>query len=159
VIVSLPIKEIEQVYIEDVAVGSEIPPHTVSFDVVKMAMFASVSGDFFPSHYDNKWAVERSRYPAAIAHGLHVTSHLSQLLTNWVGPQGALKRLSSQNRALTFDGDTVVMRGRVIKKYAEEGGHYVDCNVWGEKQDGTVVVEGTATVILPVAVDITSSTA
>jgi len=142
-------KEVEQVFFDDVEVGSEIPPHTFSVNVVKMAMFASVSGDFFPSHIDNKWAIEKSGHPAAIAHGLHVTSHLSQLLTNWVGPKGMLKKFSCQNRALTFDGDTVTMRGKVIKKYSQDGEHYFDYELWGEKEDGTVAIKGSATVTLP----------
>jgi hypothetical protein len=42
-----PIMRRDQVFFEDVEVGSEITPHMVSFNVVKMAMFAAVSGDFY----------------------------------------------------------------------------------------------------------------
>jgi len=144
-----PIMRRDQIFFDDVAVGNEIPPHTVSFNVVKMALFAAVSGDFYPSHYDNKWAIDKSHHPAATVHGLHVTTHLSQLLTNWVAPDGALKSFSSQVQAQTFDGDTVTMKGRVSKKYTKDGENYLECEIWGEKQDGTMVVIGSATVTLP----------
>ncbi len=144
-----PIMRRDQIFFDDVEVGSEIPPHTVSFNVVKMAMFAAVSGDFYPSHYDNKWATERSHHPAATVHGLHVTTHLSQLLTNWIAPDGALKRFSSQVRAQTFDGDTVTMKGRVSKKYTRDSENYLECEIWGEKQDRTTVITAAATVTLP----------
>jgi acyl dehydratase len=147
------IKRFKQVYFEDVKVGDELPSHVVSFNVVKMAMFASVSGDFFPSHYDNKWAIEKSGHPAAIAHGLHVSCHLSQLLTNWIGPKGMLKRFSSENRGLTLDGDTVTMRGMVIKKYNQGGENLVECNIWGETQDGRLIISGSAVAILPSVID------
>jgi len=144
-----PIMRRDQAFLDDVEVGSEIPPHTVSFNVVKMAMFAAVSGDFYPSHYDNKWAIDKSHHPAATVHGLHVTTHLSQLLTNWIAPDGALKSFSSRVQTQTFDGDTVTMKGRVSKKYTKDSENYLECEIWGEKQDGTVVITGSATVTLP----------
>jgi len=144
-----PIMKREQVFFDDVSEGQEIPEHTVSFNVVKMARFAAVSGDFYPSHYDNKWATEKSHHPAATVHGLCVTTHLSQLLTNWISPNGKLRRFSNQVRAQTFDGDTVTMKGKVIKKYTEAGRNYLECEIWGEKQDGSLVVTGLATVTLP----------
>jgi acyl dehydratase len=144
-----PIMRRDQAFLDDVEAGSEIPPHTVSFNVVKMAMFAAVSGDFYPSHYDNKWAIDKSHHPAATVHGLHVTTHLSQLLTNWIAPDGALKSFSSRVQTQTFDGDTVTMKGRVSKKYTKDSENYLECEIWGEKQDGTVVVTGSATVTLP----------
>jgi len=145
----LQIKKMEPVFFDDVAAGSEIPPHTFAVNVVKMAMFASVSGDFFPSHLDNKWAIEKSGHPAAIAHGLHISCHLSQLVTNWIGPNGVLKKFSSQNVGLTFDGDTITMRGKVGEKYTKDGENYLDCVLRADKQDGTVVARGSATVTLP----------
>ena len=144
-----PILKREQIFFDDVEVGSEIPSHTVSFNVVKMALFAAVSGDFYPSHYDNKWAMEKSHHPAATVHGLHVTTHLSQLLTNWVAPNGALKRFSSQVRTQTFDGDTLTMKGRVSKKYTKGDENYLECEIWGENQDGMAVIVGSAMVSLP----------
>lgn len=144
-----PIMRRDQAFLDDVEAGSEIPPHTVSFNVVKMAMFAAVSGDFYPSHYDNKWAIDKSHHPAATVHGLHVTTHLSQLLTNWIAPDGALKSFSSRVQTQTFDGDTVTMKGRVSKKYTKDSENYLECEIWGEKQDGTVVITGSATVTLP----------
>jgi len=52
-------------------------------------------------------------------------------------------------QAETFDGDTVTMKGRVSKKYTKDSENYLECEIWGEKQDGTVVVIGSATVTLP----------
>ena len=140
----------EQVFFDDIEVGSEIPSLVKGpYKVMTMAKFAALMGDFYPAHYDSKWAVEKDRIPAAIAHGLQVTAYLSQLLTDWVGPNGVLRRFASQVRAQTFLGDTLTMKGRVTKKYTKDGENYLECEVWGEKQDGTVVVEGSATVTLP----------
>ena len=140
----------EQLYFDDVEVGSEIPPLTKgAYTVMTMAKFAALHGDFFPSHYDNKWAMEVDRLPGAIAHGLQITAYLSQLLTDWMGPNGVLKKFASQVRAQTFIGDSLTMKGKVIQKYTKDNENYLECEVWGEKQDGTVVIRGLGTVALP----------
>ena len=140
----------KQAFFDDIEVGSEIPPLTKGpFSVIDRAKFGAMIGDFYPTHYDYKWATEKDRVPAAIVHGLHIATYLSQLLTDWIGPSGALKRFSNQVKAQTFVGDTLTMRGRVTKKYTRDNENYVDCRIWGEKQDGRLAVEGSATVILP----------
>ncbi len=140
----------EQIFFDDIEVGNEIPPLTKGpYSLMTMAKFAAMNGDFYPGHYDNKWAIEMDRLPAAIVHGMQVTTYLSQLLTDWIGPNGALKKFATQVRAQTFVGDTLTMKGEVTKKYTKDSENYLECKVWGKKQDGTVVIQGSATVTLP----------
>ena len=140
----------EQVFFDDIGLGIEIPPLVKGpIRVIDMAKFASMNGDFYPGHYDNKWAMEVDRLPAAVIHGMQVITYLSQLLTDWIGPNGALKKFAGQVRAPTFVGDTITMKGRVTKKYAKDSENYLECELWGDKQDGTVIVKGLATVTLP----------
>jgi acyl dehydratase len=140
----------EQIFYDDIGVGSEIPPLIKGpYELMTMAKFAAMNGDFYPAHYDNKWAVEIERLPAAIVHGMQITTYLSQLVTDWIGPDGVLKRYASQVRAQTFVGDTLTIKGEVTGKHIKDGENYLECRIWGEKQDGTAVIQGTATVILP----------
>jgi acyl dehydratase len=140
----------KQVFFEDIAEGTEIPPlHKGPYTPVDTAKFASMYGDFYPGHYDSKWAVEVDRIPGAIVHGYQIVTHLSQLLTDWISPDGFLKKLSAQVRAQTFVGESVTFRGTAKQKYQKDGECCINCSVWGEKPDGTVVVQGTAVVTLP----------
>ena len=140
----------EQIFFDDIEVGSDITPLTKEpCTLMSMAKFAAMNGDFYPGHYDNKWAIEMDRLPSAIVHGMQITTYLSQLLTDWIGPDGALKKFASQVRAQTFVGDTLTMKGKVTKEYTRDSESYLECEVWGEKQDGTVVIQGSATVTLP----------
>jgi acyl dehydratase len=139
-----------QVYFKDTSVGISLPilkkgPYTVAM----MAKFAAVSADFYPSHYDNKWATERSKHKGALAHGLQVTTFLSQLVTDWMGPYGMLKKFSAENRRPTFDGDTLTFHGTVKHRESGEGEGRVELDLWGENQDGVKVITGKATVLLP----------
>lgn len=139
-----------QIFFDDIEVGSEVAPITKGpCTLMSMAKFAAMNGDFYPGHYDNKWAVEKDRLPSAIVHGMQVTTYMSQLLTDWIGPNGVLKKFTSQVRAQTFVGDTLTMKGKVTNKYTKNGENYLECQVWGEKQGGPVVIQGSATVILP----------
>lgn len=139
-----------QVFFDDVAVGSEIPPVVRGpYMVMDSAKFQAMTGDFYPTHYDHKWATEKDRVPAVVIPGLHVATHLSQLLTDWMGAGGVLKRFANRLRAPTFVGDTVTMTGKVTGKYVKDGENQVECELRGVKQDGTVVIEGSATVTLP----------
>jgi hypothetical protein len=87
--------------------------------------------------------------PAAVVYGLQIASHLSQLLTDWIGPHGVLKRYSNRVTAQVYVGDTLTLKGKVTKKYILQGGNYVECKLWGQKQDGTQAVVGSGTVMLP----------
>ena len=140
----------EQVFFEDVEPGIEIPPLAKGpITIMDMAKFASMNGDFSPVHYDNKFAIDVRGFPAALVHGFQVVTYLSQLLTDWIGPNGALNKFTCQVRAPTFAGDTLTMKGKVTRKYTGDIGNYLECEVWGEKQDGTMVINGSATVTLP----------
>jgi acyl dehydratase len=139
----------EQVFFEDVKVGSEIPPITKKYNLMKMALFASVHGDWCPGHYDHRSGMKAFNRSAPVAYGMQITTHCGQVLTDWISPNGALKKYRSRTTAPTFPYDTLTIRGKVTKKYVEKGENYVECDVWAEKQDGTVVGKAFGTVTLP----------
>ena len=139
-----------QVFFEDVEVGSEIPPLVKGpYMVMNLAKFGAMVGDFYPTHYDHKWATEKDRVPAVVVYGLQIASHLCQLLTDWIEPNGVLKKYTNRVTTQVYVGDTLTMKGRVIEKYTKDGENYVECELWGEKQDSTRAVVGSGTVMLP----------
>ena len=139
-----------QVFFEDLEVGSEIPPLVKGpYVVMNLAKFGAMVGDFYPTHYDHKWATEKDRVPAVVVYGLQIASHLCQLLTDWIGPDGVLRKYSNRVTTQVYVGDTLTLKGRITGKYTREDENYVECELWGEKQDGTQAVVGSGTVILP----------
>jgi acyl dehydratase len=139
----------EQIFFEDIEVGAETPSLIKKYSLMKMALFASVHGDWCPGHYDHKWAKEKFNQPAPFAYGLQITTYCSQVITDWISPNGVIKKFKSRTLTPTYPNDTLLIRGRVIKKYVEMGENYIDCEVWAEKQDGTLTARGSATVTLP----------
>jgi acyl dehydratase len=74
---------------------------------------------------------------------------MATLVTNWVGDHGYLKRLRAEVRDFNLIGDTTFCKGKVTKKYVENGVPLVDLEIWGENQYGKITTPGLATVMLP----------
>lgn len=146
-------------YWEDVEVGTEVtslPKIATSQMLVK---WAGASGDFNPLHYDNSFAVFQGAAKPIVT-GQLKRAWLVQLITDWIGEEGTLKKFSCRFRAVDYprpmktideyqEGDTWWCKGKVTKKYLEDGKHYLNCNVWVEDGKGEVTTTGRTTVILP----------
>lgn len=87
--------------------------------------------------------------PGAYDYGCQRFCWLGNLMTNWQGDDGFLKRLYMELRRFNVLGDTTWCRGKVARKYVEAGEHLVDCEVYGQNQRGEITTKGTATVALP----------
>jgi acyl dehydratase len=142
-------KKVKQIFFDDVREGDEIPTLIKRYTLQKIAVFASVHGDWCPGHYDYKWAEEKFHQPAPFAYGLQVTAHCSQILTDWMGPYGALKKFKSRTTSPVYPDDVLTIQGKVAKKYVENGEGWVECEVWAEKQDGRISAKATGIVTLP----------
>jgi hypothetical protein len=91
----------------------------------------------------------RNGLPGVIIHGALKNAFLAQLMTDWIGEDGTLKKLGIQYRGMDVPGDTLTCKGRVTKKYVQDGLHYVDCEIWLENGKGEKTTPGSATVVLP----------
>jgi acyl dehydratase len=87
--------------------------------------------------------------PAAYDFGGQRFAWLSMPLTNWMGDDGFLWKLRGELRRFNITGDTTWCKGKVVRKYADDGRYCVDFDCWGENQRGEVTIPGKATVILP----------
>ena len=72
-----------------------------------------------------------------------------QLLTNWQGDDGFLKRLELEFPRLNLLGDTTWCRGRVSGKRVEGDGRIVEIEVWTDNQAEEKATIGRAEVVLP----------
>jgi acyl dehydratase len=63
-------KKVQQIFFDDVKEGAEIQTLVKRYTLQKIAVFASVHGDWCPGHYDYKWAKEKFNQPGPFAYGL-----------------------------------------------------------------------------------------
>src|SRR5690606_38006784 len=99
-------------------------------------------------HWDEKRARQLG-LPAPYDYGQMRTTWLAHLVTNWMGDDAWLWKLSNQMRAFNFQGDTHTCTGRVVGKREENGHCIVDLAIEATNQRGQVTAPGTASVILP----------
>jgi len=138
----------QQLHYEDIEVGSEIAPLVKQPDTRQLVMWAGASGDYNPIHYDKDFAQSRG-LPGVIVHGQLVCSFLGQLITDWMGEQGILKKLNCSYRGKNSPGEPITVKGKVTGKYVDNEEHRIECQVWAENPGGEKTVTGTATVALP----------
>lgn len=138
----------EQLYYEDVALESEIPPLTKRPTTRQLVMWAGASGDYYAIHYDKDFAQSKG-LPGVIVHGQLVAAFLGQLITDWIGEKGILKKFSCSYKGMNLPNETLTCRGKVSKKYIENGEHRIECQVWAENDKSEKTVTGKAIIALP----------
>jgi len=166
----------EVLYWEDVAEGTEIPTivkgpldmsdacsamlveYNSSFAIKYAVMKAEIqnypidpeTGNY---RYRRDWHFEDliarvMNVPYAFQIGKFSEMILCHVLTDWMGDDGFVKVLDCQLRSISIMGDMVWLKGKITRKYVENGEHLVDLNVWSENQDKRVIVKAKATVKL-----------
>jgi len=137
-----------QIYYEDVEAGSELPSLEKNPTTRQLVQYAGASGDFYQIHYDKDFAMANS-LPGVILHGALKNAFLGQLVTDFAGELGWLRKLAVQYRGMDQPGSKITGRGKVTKKYVDGKDHVVECEIWLENAKGEKTTPGTATVVLP----------
>ena len=138
----------KQLHYEDVAVGDEVSPLVKQPTTQQLVMWAGAVGDYLPIHYDKDFAQSRG-LPGVIVHGQLIGAFLGQLMTDWIGERGTLRKLSCSYKGMNYPGEAVTCKGEVTKKYIENEQHFVECSLWAENPKGEKTASGMAIVILP----------
>jgi acyl dehydratase len=139
----------KQLCFEELEVGTDIPAlvkeQITTIDLVKWAV---ATDDFNPVHFDKDYALEHG-LPSVIVHGPLKCALLTRLIFEWAGEKGILRKLTCTHRAMSYPRETLLCRGKVSKKYIEDGQNLVECEIWVENQDGAISASGRAIVVLP----------
>ena len=138
----------DQIYFEDVEEDSVLPTVRKDPTTQQLVKYAGASGDYYQIHYDKDFA-KNNDLPDVILHGALKNAFLGQLMTDFVGVNGSLKKLSVQYRAMDIPGTPVFAKGVIKKKYVEDGENIVECEIKLETHEGTVTTPGYAIASLP----------
>lgn len=131
-------------YYEDVNIGDDFPTLTKeAITRVQLVKYAGASGDFNPLHTVEE--VGEKAGTGLIAHGMLIMGMASQGVTTWI-PRKYIKKLSVRFRKMTFPGESIQVKGKIIEKKPNNVivGEVVAMNTGGE-----VKVAGTFEGILP----------
>ncbi|MEM7020499.1 MAG: hypothetical protein AAF512_24550, partial [Pseudomonadota bacterium] len=157
----------ETLYWEDVNVGDELPTlKKGTYSVTELFLFthgvlgtgrskrssleAEGSADLGGGgRFDTEHAQNRRNMPGQFDFGPQRVCWLAQIVTDWMGDDGCMKRMSASIRHPNIVGDTNTVYGEVTKKTEEGGEHLVEVQMRNLNQSGLATALGTAIVALP----------
>lgn len=135
---------------DDVAVGDELPRHTIRLTVPFIVRWCAATELFTRrDHFDLGYVRKHTDLKDIVVSGSWSHSYLLHYIKNWAGPGGWVWKMAHQNRANMFAGDVLTAWGRVASKKEKNGLGYVELEAGLKRQDGVDVVPARAVVVLP----------
>ena len=69
-------------------------------------------------------------------HGWLTLSFLGQMVTDWLGENGRLDKLTGSYRGINIVREEILCKGQVTKKYQDDGGNRARLEIWAENPQG-----------------------
>ncbi len=145
---STPELKTEGPWFEDVPVGFTLELKKPPITRLQIAKFAGASGDFNPSHVDEDIARDIGGMGGVFAHGMLGMGFIGQMLTDWLWDR-PLRRFSAKAVLIVRPGDSLICRGKVVRKWVEDEDNLVEIEVTAHNQRGELTHTGQAIALLP----------
>ena len=127
---------------DEVSVGDALPELTLPITPTVIVSGAIASRDYQDVHHDSALARERGSKDIFM-NILTTNGYVGRFVTDWAGPDAMLKKVAIKLGAPNSPGDTMKLRGEVIRIDAAAGTVEVAVvvkNAWGDHATGTVTV-------------------
>ena len=139
-----------QLYFDDVAEGMLLPPVVKGpLTTTHLVRWAAANGNYARIHWDLPFAQLRQGLPNVVVNGSLKNQYLGQLLVDFAGPGGWLRRFYVQHRGMDYPGDTLTAAGAVTGRREIDGVGHADCAITLTNSRGHQTAAGAATVALP----------
>jgi len=132
---------------ESIKEGDAIPELKKKPGVTQLVKYAAGSGDFNPLHHDYNF-LQSKALGSIIVHGRFKYASLGEMVSNWLGHNGRIKKISCQYRGMDFPDKEMTCKGTIARKWAEAGEKLVELSVWTEDAEGKKTTPGQALVAL-----------
>ena len=139
----------EQLFWEDVEEGQEVPPFSQKVGYMELNRFAGANDELVPIHMDADYAKNVAKLPDVIIMGNLKLAYIANAITDWAGDDGWITKLAIDYRKMDTVNSTITAKGKVTKKYQQDGKNLVDLDVWVENEAGEVTTPGSAVLSLP----------
>ncbi|MCE5213020.1 MAG: hypothetical protein LLG40_15870 [Deltaproteobacteria bacterium] len=143
----------------NIEVGSEMPEYVCDpLTRTHLVRYAGASGDFNPLHYDQTF-VRTIGLKNVIAHGMLIMGIVSEAITSWIGLKNLKKfnvrflnmtePMDLDDREKTKDRATIIIKGKVVRKFEENGEQKFECDVTAQDALGSKKLSGYFIATLP----------
>ncbi len=131
---------------ESVNEGDSLPELHKKPSLTQLVKYAAGSGDFNPLHHDYDFP-QSKQLKSIIVHGRFKYASLGELVSNWLGHKGRIRKISCQYRGMDFPGQDIVCGGKVLRKSEESGEKIVELELWTQNAEGKKTTPGKAVVV------------
>ena len=144
---------------DDIEVGYSMPVYT-SLPITRthLVRYAGASGDFNPLHHDQTF-IKMIGMKNIIAHGMLIMGIAGEAITSWIENKYLRKfnaRFLSMTEPVdlddvenTKDRATIIVNGKVVKKYVENGEKRIQCDIIAQDALGSKKLSGFFIAALP----------
>jgi len=138
-----------QRYFENVEVGDTITPVTFHITVQRLVYEAGGNRDFNAIHHNDDIA-RAGGAPAMYANNGFIQGMWERAYREFFGMDGWIQKVGPlRMRIFNVVGEPTVVRGKVSRKWQEEGNNFVELEMWSETPKGTSVGPGPVVGTLP----------
>lgn len=133
----------------NVEVGTSLPELVVEADPARMKVMALILKDPNPIHWDIDSVERLGLGSRPINQGPNNLAYVINMLTQWSGGYEHLRDIRVRFLDQVYAGERVIAKGTVKELTPLDAATSVALDVSLEKEDGTLVLAGTATLELP----------
>ncbi|MBC78523.1 MAG: hypothetical protein CL772_00080 [Chloroflexi bacterium] len=139
----------QQNYFEDIKLGEIIGPKIINVDRKQLVMYAGASQDFNEFHYDDNVA-KKAGHKGIIIHGALKSAWLAQLMVDFAGVQGNLRKFNVSYRGVDFPYENLKYYGKITNKFIDNSVGFVEIELSLENAEGKITTPASALVELPI---------
>lgn len=139
----------KQRYWEDIVEGDEVPAIAFPLSVYRLIVEAGANRDFNSIHHNTEYA-QQTGASEMYANNIFLQGMWERTVREYIGLGGVMKSLKGfRMKMFNTVGETVITRGKVKRKWQEEGEAFVELEIWSEHSQGISVGPGIVLVTLP----------
>ena len=144
---------------DDIKIGDTIPSYTsATITRTHLVRYAGASGDFNPLHHDESF-IKMIGMDNVIAHGMLIMGIAGEAITSWIDKRN-LRKFNARFLSMTGPVDwndventknraTIIISGKVVKKYEENGEKRIKCDIIAKDALGSRKLAGFFIAALP----------
>jgi acyl dehydratase len=134
---------------DDVRDGDPLPTLHFPLTVCRLVMAAGANRDFNAIHHNSDYA-KASGAPEMYANNLFLQGMWERAVREYIGPGGVIRKLAGfRMKVFNTVGDTVVVKGHVLRKWMEDGVGSVEFELRSENANGVSVGPGRIVATMP----------
>ena len=136
---------------DEVSEGDELDPVEIPITVHRLVVEAGANRDFAQIHHNTEVAQGQGA-PEMYANNVFIQGWWERCTREFMGLDGRIRKVGPfRMKIFNVVGETSTTKGRVTRKWEDDGDHLVEIEMWTETPKGVSVGPGPVVVSLPKA--------